>query len=82
MSPKDYEIYATTEFEKIVLTVYEKYEQKLKANNSVDFDDLMVLPIKLFREHEDVLDHYQDRFRYILIDEYQDTNEAQYILAK
>lgn len=82
MTPKQYEIYATTEFEKVVLAVYEKYEQKLKNNNSVDFDDLMTLPIKLFREHEEVLDRYQDRFRYILIDEYQDTNEAQYILTK
>ena len=48
MSPKQYEIYATTEFEKVVLEVYEKYEQKLKTNNSVDFDDLLLLPIKLF----------------------------------
>ena len=82
MSPKQYEIYATTEFEKVVLEVYEKYEQKLKTNNSVDFDDLLLLPIKLFREHEDILDRYQERFQYILIDEYQDTNEAQYILSK
>ena len=82
MSPKQYEIYATTEFEKVVLEVYEKYEQKLKTNNSVDFDDLLLLPIKLFREHEDILDRYQERFQYILIDEYQDTNEAQYTLTK
>lgn len=82
MTPKQYEVYATTEFEKIVLKVYERYEYKLKTNNSVDFDDLLILPIKLFREHDDVLDHYQERFHYILIDEYQDTNEAQYILTK
>ena len=82
MSPKNYETYATTEFEKIVLKVYEKYEQKLKSNNSVDFDDLLILPIKLFKENEDTLDKYQERFKYILIDEYQDTNEAQYILTK
>ncbi len=82
MMPKQYEIYATTQFEKVVLEVYEKYEQKLKTNNSVDFDDLMILPIRLFREHEEVLDRYQERFRYILIDEYQDTNEAQYVLSK
>jgi len=82
MSPKQYEVYATTEFEKVVLRVYEKYEEKLKSNNSVDFDDLLILPIKLFREYDDVLDRYQERFQYVLIDEYQDTNEAQYILTK
>ena len=82
MSPKQYESYASSEFEKVVLKVYEKYEDKLKANNSVDFDDLLILPIKLFKEHESILEKYQERFKYILIDEYQDTNEAQYILAK
>ena len=82
ISPKQYEKYASSEFEKVVLKVYEKYEEKLKTNNSVDFDDLLILPIKLFREDESTLDHYQDRFRYILIDEYQDTNEAQYQLTK
>lgn len=82
MSPVQYEMYATTEFEKVVLKVYEKYEDKLKTNNSVDFDDLLILPIKLFKEHEEVLDKYQERFKYILIDEYQDTNEAQYVLTK
>ena len=82
MTPKQYEVYATTEFEKIVLKVYEKYEDKLKTNNSVDFDDLLILPIKLFREYDDVLDRYQERFKYVLIDEYQDTNEAQYVLTK
>lgn len=82
MSPSQYEMYATTEFEKVVLKVYEKYEDKLKTNNSVDFDDLLILPIKLFKEHEEVLDKYQERFKYILIDEYQDTNEAQYVLTK
>ena len=82
VSPKDYERYASSEFEKVVLSVYEKYEHKLKTNNSVDFDDLLILPIKLFREHEDILDKYQEHFKYILVDEYQDTNEAQYILTK
>ena len=82
MSPKDYERYASSEFEKVVLEVYEKYEHKLKTNNSVDFDDLLILPIKLFKEHEDILDKYQEHFKYILVDEYQDTNEAQYILTK
>lgn len=82
MSPKDYSNYASSDYEKIVLEVYEKYEEKLKTNNSVDFDDLLILPIKLFRNYEDSLDYYQERFKYILIDEYQDTNEAQYQLTK
>ena len=80
--PHDYEKYAVSEYEKVVLKVYEKYEDKLKRNNSVDFDDLLLLPIKLFRENRDILDRYQDRFKYVLIDEYQDTNEAQYILTR
>ena len=62
--------------------VYEKYQDKLKRNNSVDFDDLLLLPIELFKKNEDLLEKYQDLYRYILIDEYQDTNEAQYILTK
>ena len=81
-SPKDYERYASSEFEQIVLEVYRKYEDKLKRNNSVDFDDLLILPIKLFTEYEDILDHYQEKYKYILVDEYQDTNEAQYRLTK
>ena len=82
MTPTDYEKYTASDFEKIVLKVYEIYERTLKQNNSVDFDDLLILPIKLFRNNPDVLEKYQDRFKYILIDEYQDTNKAQYILTK
>ncbi len=82
MSPDSYEKYVASDYEKVVLEVYRKYEEKLKKNNSVDFDDLLLLPIKLFREHPSVLQRYQERFQYILIDEYQDTNEAQYILSK
>ena len=80
--PIDYEKYANSEYEKVVLKVYNKYEEKLKKNNSVDFDDLLILPIILFRKYKDILEKYQDHFQYILIDEYQDTNEAQYILTK
>lgn len=80
--PEGYEKYAVSEYEKVVLEVYKRYQQKLFKNNSVDFDDLLILPIKLFRENKEVLDKYQDRFQYILIDEYQDTNEAQYLLTK
>lgn len=80
--PVDYEKYAVSEYEKVVLQVFQKYEEKLRRSNSVDFDDLLLLPIRLFREHHHLLEKYQDRFQYVLIDEYQDTNEAQYILTK
>lgn len=82
ISPSEYDKYAISEFEKIVLKVYQKYEETLKRNNAIDFDDLLILPLKLFREHSSILEKYQQRFQYILIDEYQDTNEAQYILTK
>lgn len=82
ISADAYERYAVSEFEKIVLDVYRRYQKKLKKDNSLDFDDLLVLPIELFRKHPDVLEHYQDKFQYVLVDEYQDTNEAQYILTK
>ncbi len=82
MSPKAYERYAISDYEKIVQQVYEKYETKLQRNNSVDFDDLLLLPIELFKSNPDTLDKYQDLYKYLLIDEYQDTNEAQYILTK
>ena len=82
LTAKDYERYATTEFEQIVLKVYQAYEERLIINNSLDFDDLLMLPIKIFRKYPDVLKHYQERFKYILIDEYQDTNEAQYTFVK
>lgn len=82
MTPEMYDRLAVSDYEKVIKEVYEKYDKKLRRNNSVDFDDLLLLPIKLFREHPDVLERYQDLYKYILIDEYQDTNEAQYILTK
>lgn len=82
ISPKKYEHYAVSEYEKVVYQVYEKYEEKLHRNNSVDFDDLLLLPIKLFTEYEDIKEKYQELYQYMLIDEYQDTNQAQYILTK
>ncbi len=82
MSPSAYEKYAISDYEKIVHQVYEKYDLKLQNNNSVDFDDLLLLPIKLFKLYPNILEKYQDLYQYVLIDEYQDTNEAQYILTK
>ena len=81
-SPTMYEKYAVSEYEKVVCEVYRRYEEKLFKNNSVDFDDLLLLPIKLFKNHPEILERYQDYYKYILVDEYQDTNEAQYILTK
>lgn len=64
-----------------VAKVYELYQKKLKQNNALDFDDIIVYTIKLFMENPPVLDYYQKRFRYVLVDEYQDTNTAQYYLT-
>ena len=68
--------------EKVAAKVYFEYERVLKRNNAVDFDDLLKKPVELFLVHEDILDHYQEKYQYILIDEYQDTNEVQYKLVK
>ena len=70
------------EFDEKVITLYKKYQEKLKLGNSVDFDDLLLLPIKLFETSSSILETYQERYKYILIDEYQDTNEAQYTFSK
>ncbi|MBP5678954.1 MAG: UvrD-helicase domain-containing protein [Bacilli bacterium] len=82
ISPMMYDKYAVSDYEKVIQQVYERYEKKLHSNNSVDFDDLLLLPIELFRKNPDILERYQDYYQYILVDEYQDTNEAQYILTK
>ena len=82
LDPDSYSRYANTDFEEKVLEVYRRYQERLINSNSLDFDDLLILPIKLFRENPSVLKEYQERFKYVLVDEYQDTNEAQYILVK
>ncbi len=82
MDADSYYRYAKTPWDEIVIKVYREYTKTLKKNNAVDFDDLLMKPIILFRENPNVLEHYQDKFQYILIDEYQDTNEAQYVLSK
>lgn len=68
-------------FETTVADVYESYQRQLQANQAMDFDDLIMLTIKLFKDNADVLAHYQDKFQYIHVDEYQDTNDAQYMLV-
>lgn len=69
-------------FEKTSAEIYADYQKRLKANNAVDFDDLIQLTVKLFIKYPLVLEHYQERFKYILVDEYQDVNHAQYQLVK
>jgi len=69
-------------FQSIVAKVYLQYQKRLQSNNALDFDDLIMLTVRLFREAPEVLDYYQHRFRYIHVDEYQDTNHAQYVLCK
>ena len=76
------EAFSKVEFDHNIIEVYKEYQKKLKNGNSVDFDDLLILPIKLFKNYPRVLEEYQDKYKYILIDEYQDTNEAQYIFSK
>ena len=71
-----------SEYEWQVANVYELYEKRLLSLNAMDFDDLLMLTVRLFTEHRDVLDKYQEKFSYILVDEYQDTNEAQYQIMK
>ncbi len=82
MDPDCLSCFNACDFDEKVVDVYRIYQQKLKTNNSLDFDDLLLKPIELFEEHPEVLEAYQDRFTYILIDEYQDTNEVQYTLTK
>ena len=74
--------YVDSYFVEMLFEVYKGYEEEKRNDNAVDFDDLLLLPIKLFKENKRILEEYQERFKYILIDEYQDTNEAQYVLTK
>lgn len=82
LTDKDISVYFSSNNEQIALEVYYEYEKVLKTNNSVDFDDLLLIPTKLFKSDDQLLDKYQEHFKYILIDEYQDTNEVQYQLTK
>lgn len=72
----------SSDFDKNLVVIYELYERKLIECNALDFDDLLFVMVKIFRANPKILDKYQERFRYILIDEYQDTNFAQYTLTK
>lgn len=82
MTPEELSHFSACDFDEKVVEIFAEYNKKLKANNSLDFDDLLLKPIELFNENPAILEQYQERFHYILIDEYQDTNEVQYILTK
>lgn len=79
---EEYAKSASGYFEKVVSDVYEKYQDRLKKNQSLDFDDLIMMTIQLFNRVPEVLEFYQRKFQYIHVDEYQDTNKAQYMLVK
>ena len=78
----DYRKQARDFYQQKVADVYEYYERELRKNNALDFDDLLLVAVKLLQSNAAVLDKYSKRFRYVMIDEYQDTNHAQYLLAK
>jgi len=80
--PRAFEQSADNFFKEKVSDVYKLYQKKLRANNALDFDDLLMITVVLLEEHEDICAKYQTRFKYIMVDEYQDTNGAQYQLTK
>lgn len=82
MDAKAFAAKASDFYEQKVADVYALYQEKLRENNAVDFDDLLFLAVRLLQEKEDIREKYQSRFQYILVDEYQDTNHAQYALTK
>ena len=82
LSPREIDSLFNTISEKRVLDIYQTYQELIHKNNSVDFDDLLVLPVELFKKYPEILDKYQEKFKYILVDEYQDTNEVQYQFNK
>jgi len=81
LSAEQFSAAAGNFYEQTIARVYEAYEARKKAAGALDFDDLITETVRLFRDHPEVLEHYQERFRYLMIDEYQDTNRAQYELA-
>ena len=81
--PEQFEAISKGDFRKEkIAKVYNLYQRRLKENNAIDFDDIINFTIKIFKENEDVIDYYSDKFKYILVDEYQDTNKSQFTLIK
>lgn len=82
MGPAEYAKYVNNTFLENILVIFKEYQKLLKASNALDFDDLLKIPVEIFTQFPEVLEKYQRLWKYILIDEYQDTNTAQYILIK
>jgi DNA helicase II / ATP-dependent DNA helicase PcrA len=82
LSPVQYEQYALGMFQQVVHRVYQRYAALLQSAGAVDFDDILTLTVRLFQEYPDIRKQYQQRFHYIMVDEYQDTNRAQYTLIR
>ncbi|MDD4187255.1 MAG: 3'-5' exonuclease [Bacilli bacterium] len=81
LSDRELDTLFNTELDKVIVDIYNVYKQKLINNSSVDFDDLLLMPVQLFLKNKEILAHYQEKYKYILIDEYQDTNPVQYKLS-
>lgn len=82
ITPENMEVSESNYNQRIIAKVYGIYQKRLKSNNAVDFDDIINLTIKLLEENEDIKEYYSDRFQYVLVDEYQDTNKVQFNLIK
>jgi DNA helicase-2/ATP-dependent DNA helicase PcrA len=82
IEPNEFASISESKFDEVVASVYRLYQKKLKESNALDFDDLLLITVKLLKKFPEVLEKYQQRFRYILVDEYQDTNRTQYELLK
>lgn len=81
ISPKQAEEFASNAHEKLIVKCYEEYQKRLKKANAFDFDDLIYYTVQLFKDNDDVLEYYQNRYRYVMVDEYQDTSTAQFELV-
>ena len=82
IGPESFAQQASSFFDQRVAGIYRQYQEALLRNNAVDFDDLLMRTVLLFQQHDEILANYASRFQYIMIDEYQDTNRPQYLLAK
>ncbi len=83
ITPEEFQLNAGGDFMQLkIADVYSEYERQLRSNNALDFDDLLLMTVQLFQTQKDVLQYYQERFRYIMVDEYQDTNTVQFELVR
>ncbi|HVN48534.1 MAG TPA: UvrD-helicase domain-containing protein [Bacteroidota bacterium] len=82
LSPDKFAALAHDFFDEKASTIYQEYQKTLQQSNAMDFDDLLVKPVELFEKHKDILEKYQQRFKFILVDEFQDTNSTQYRMVK